>query len=220
VTGFTFPIDVLFHYFNEGARDFDLSRLDIRTDKERRGIPDTLDYPFHTQALRYYELFESYVRTYVDAYYPSEAALARDGAVHIWFEALDRTIQNGVRGYVPTLDKAGLVRLCTVLIYSVVIGHDENSLWDYAVFMPTLVHADGLPMTLGETQCVSNFQLVICSAVSDLMADFSHLALDAEGAALMRRLQRDLAALQREMEAGDDRYWRVYPATLKSSVAC
>jgi hypothetical protein len=220
VTGFTFPIDVLFRYFDDGARAFDLSRLDIRIDKHRRGIPDTLDYPFHTQALRYYELFESYVRTYVDAYYPSEAALARDGAVHIWFEALDRTIQNGVRGYVPTLDKAGLVRLCTVLIYSVVIGHDENSLWDYAVFMPTLVHADGLPMTLGETQCVSNFQLVICSAVSDLMADFSHLALDAEGAALMRRLQRDLAALQREMEAGDDRYWRVYPATLKSSVAC
>jgi hypothetical protein len=160
------------------------------------------------------------VRAYVDRYYPTEKALSEDAAVHVWFEALDRTIQNGVRGYVPSLDKAGLVNLCTVIIYSVVIGHEENSLWDYALFMPTLVHDDGLPMTVGETQCVSNFQLVICSAVSDLMSDFSYLALDAEGAALMRKMQSDLTALQAEMEAGGDAYWRLYPNTLKSSVAC
>jgi hypothetical protein len=220
VTGFAFPIDTLFRYFNDGASAFDLSRLDIRIDNRRRGIPNNIDYPFHAQALRYYKLFESYVRDYVDLYYPDEGALARDGAAHIWFEALDRTVQNGVRGYVPRLDKKGLVDLCTVLIYSVVIGHEENSLWDYAVFMPTLVHEDGLPMTLGETQCVSNFQLVVCSAISDLMSDFDYLALDEKGAGLMRRLQSDLKALQAEMEAGGDRYWRLYPATLKSSVAC
>ncbi len=220
VTGFTFPLDTLFKYYDDGARAFDLSRLDIRIDKERRGIPDHLDYPYHEQALRYYELFESYVRAYVSHYYPTQESLARDAPAHIWFETLDRTIQNGVRGYVPTLDREGLIRLCTVLIYSVVIGHDENSLWDYAVFMPTLVHADGLPMTLGEVQCVSNFQLVVCSAVSDLMSDFSYLALDREGAELMRKMQNDLAALQAEMEADGDTYWRVYPASLKSSVAC
>jgi hypothetical protein len=220
VTGFTFPIDVLFKYYDDGAATFDLSRLDIRIDKERRGIPDGLDYPFHTQALRYHELFECYVRDYVDLYYPSDEAVAKDAVLNIWFEALDRTVQNGVRSYVPSLDKAGLVKLCTVLIYSVVIGHDENSLWDYALFMPTLVRESGQPMTLGEIQCVSNFQMVICSAVNDLMSDFSYLALDSEGATLMRRLQRDLADLQAEMEAGGDHYWRVYPATLKSSVAC
>ncbi len=220
VMGFTFPIDVLFRYFNDGARDFDLSRLDIRIDKQRRGIPESLDYPYDTQARRYYDLFGSYVKAYVDHYYPSEEAVAQDAALHIWFEALDRTIINGVRGYVPKLDRNGLVDLCTVLIYSLVIGHDENSIWDYAIFMPTLVHDDGLPMTLGETQCVSNFQLVICSAVSDLMGDFTHVALDEEGAAIMRRLQQDLATLQAEMEAGPDVYWRVFPASLKSSVAC
>lgn len=220
VAGFPFPLDDLFRYYDDGAKDFDLSRLDVRIDNKRRGVPDSLYYPYREQALRYYELFESYVRAYVELYYPTETALAGDGAVHIWFEALDRTIQNGVRGYVPRLDKAGLVDLCTVMIYSLVVGHDENSLWDYAIFMPTLVHEDGLPMTVGEVQCVSNFQFVICSAVNDLINDFSYLALDAEGAALMRKLQDDLAALQAEMEAGPDEYWRLYPATLKSSVAC
>jgi hypothetical protein len=220
VTGFAFPLDVLFQYYNDGAKDFDLSRLDIRMDKKRRGIPDSLNYPYHTQALRYYEMFESYVHDYVNLYYPTEEVLTQDAAVHVWFEALDLTIQNGVRSYVQSLDKAGLIDLCTVTIYSAVIGHEENSLWDYAIFMPTLVHDDGLPMTVGEAQCVSNFQFLVCSAINDLMADFSDLALDPQGAALMRRLQNDLAALQAEMEAGDDRYWLLYPATLKSSVAC
>jgi hypothetical protein len=220
VWGFAFPLDVLFQYYNDGARNFDLSRLDIRVDKKRRGIPDTLNYPWYTQALRYYELFESYVRPYVEHYYPSEDSLAGDDALHIWFEALDRTIVNGIRSYVPTLDRKGLVDLCTVIIYSVVVGHEENSLWDYAIFMPTVVHEDGLPMTLGEVQCVSNFQFLICSAIGNLMGDFGHLALDAEGAVLMDRLQKDLAALQSEMQRGEDEYWRLYPATLKSSVAC
>jgi hypothetical protein len=220
VTGFTFPIDILFQYYNDGVKDFDLLRLDIRVDRKRREIPDDLDYPYHRQALQYYELFESYVRAYINHYYPTEEALADDGDAHIWFETLDRTIMNGVRKYVPKLDRAGLIDLCTVIIYSVVIAHDENSLWDYAVFMPTLVHEDGLPMTLGEIQCVSNFQLVICSATSNLTDDFSYLAVDAQGANLMRQFRRDLAALQQEMEAGSDAYWRVYPNTLKSSVAC
>jgi len=220
VTGFTFPLDALFKYYNDGARDFDLSRLDIRLDKDRRGIPDTLYYPYQTQALRYWDLFEAYVRTWVHHYYPTEESLAADSALHLWFEAMDRAIINGVRGYVPVLDRGGLVNLCTLLIYSVVVAHDENSLWNYALFMPTLVHEDGLPMTLGEVQCVSNFQLVICSAVNDLMADFSHLALDPEGARLMRELQSNLSTLQAEMEAAGDTWWRVYPAALKSSVAC
>jgi hypothetical protein len=220
VTGFAFALDALFQYYNDGARDFDLSRLDIRIDQKRRGIPDTLHYPYYTQALRYYELFESYVRAYVDHYYPTDESVTGDAALQIWFTALDCTIINGIRGYVPTLNRQGLIDLCTVAIYSVVVGHEENSLWDYALFMPTLVHEDGLPMTLGEAQCVSNFQFLVCSATTDLMSDFSYLALDEKGAMLMRQFQKDLAALQAEMEAGKDEYWRLYPSTLKSSVAC
>lgn len=220
VTGFAFPIDVLFQYYNDGAREFDMSRLDIGLDKERRGIPDELDYPYYTQALQYYELFESYVRNYIDHYYRDEKTLAQDTAAHIWFDTLNRTIINGICGYVPALDKENLVKLCTTIIYSAVIAHEETSLWDYAVFMPTVVHEDGLPMTVGETQCVSNFQFLICSAINYLTNDFSHLALDAQGAAIMRQFQDALAEMQAEMQAGGDHYWRLYPNTLKSSVAC
>jgi hypothetical protein len=220
VTGFAFPHDSLFQYYDDGAKDFDLARLDVRLDYEKRGISAELDYPYQKLAERYYSLFEDYVREYLAIYYPDDASLEADEAAQVWYDALDRVIQNGIRGYVPTLTRENLVKLCTVLIYSVVIAHEENSLWNYMMYMPTIVHEDGLPMTVGEVQCVSNFQLLICAATTSLLDDFSHLALDAAGKACMRKFNRKVVELQTELDASGDHYWRLDPKELKSSVAC
>jgi hypothetical protein len=219
VTGFAFPLDSLFEYYNDGARAFDIAKLDVRQEAVRRGIDESLDHPYQTLATKYYDLFEKYVTAYVELYYPDEATLQRDAALNAWFDALDHTLQNGIRHYVPTLTRENLVKLCTVIIYSVVIAHEENSLWDYALYMGTIVHADGSPMTVGEVQCVSNFQLLICGATNQLLQDFSYLALDERGKDCMRNLQRDLLFLQQELNAAGDRYWRLDPVDLKSSVA-
>jgi len=219
VTGFTFPREVLFQYLDDGAKDFDIARLDVRLDYAQRGIEETLEYPYQPLAERYYDLFGSYVRSYLDLYFPNEEALAADAAANSWFDALDQTIQNGIRHYAPSLTRENLIKLCTLIIYSVVVGHEENSLWNYAVFMPTVVHADGQPLTAGEVQVVTNFQLLICSATNSLLDDFSYLAPDTCGKECMRNLQRELAALQKELNAAGDHYWRIDPKELKSSVA-
>ena len=166
VTGFSFPRDVIFKYYDDGARALDISMLDVRRERTRRGIPDTLDYPYYKQALRYYELFESYVGDYVDLYYPDQAAIDRDDELRQWFESLDKHIVNGIRGYVPTLTKENLTRLCALYIYAVTVEHEENTLWDYAVFLPTTVHSDGTGQTVGEVQLVLNFQYVVSSATN------------------------------------------------------
>src|SRR5207237_745257 len=137
-------------YYDDGARDFDIRRLDVAADARHRGIPDTLDCPWLPQAQRYYDLVRSYVQRYVDLYYPDEAALAGDVPAQIWFESLDRYILGGVRRYVPTLNREALVKLCTLIVYSVSVCHTENSLWNYAVFMPTTVRADGVQQSVGE----------------------------------------------------------------------
>ena len=93
----------------------------------------------------------------------------------------------------------GLIRLCTVIIYSVVVGPRREFAWDYAIFMPTLVHDDGLPMTLGESAVRQQLPILICSAINDLMSDFSHVALDSGRGELDERLPERAAALQ----AGD-----------------
>jgi Lipoxygenase len=219
VTGFSFPRDVIFKYYDDGARALDIPMLDVRRELSRRGIPDSLDYPYYKQAVRYYELFESYVGDYVDLYYPDRAAIDSDDDLRVWFESLDKHIVNGIRGYVPTLTKENLIRLCALYIYAVTVEHEENTLWDYAVFLPTTVHSDKSGQTVGEVQLVLNFQYVVSSATNRLMNDFTHLALDERAADIMRNLQKRLKELQAEMESGPDHYWHVYPKSLEASVS-
>jgi hypothetical protein len=219
VTGFSFSYETILRYYNEGARTFDISRLDPRIDIERKGLPQTLAFPYGKQALMYFDLFESYVSRYVDRYYKDDKTLQADAAVRMWFDALDTYIVGGIRTYTPELTKATLIRLCTLFLYSVTVEHEENTMWNYAVFLPATVHADGTEQSVGEVQTVMNFQLVISSATNRLMADFTHLALDAEAAKIMRDFNASLRFLQTRMENEPDRYWRIYPSDLEASVS-
>jgi hypothetical protein len=220
VTGFTFPWATILRYYNDGAAGFDINRLDVEADARRRGIPDSLDYPYLPQALRYYRLFEGYVRRYVEHYYSSDAALQSDAALGGWFEALDRKIVRGVRSYVPELSREGLVKLCTLLIYSLSIGHTENSLLNHAVFMPTTVRRDGTQPSVGEIQNILNFQFLITAPSTLLISDVSHLALDATAGSIMRAYHQSLIELQGEMERQPSRHWQLFPSEIEASVSC
>ncbi len=219
VTGFSFSYETILRFYNEGARAFELSRLDPLVDLDRKGFPETLAFPYAEQARLYFSLFDSYVRRYVDHYYESDRTLQADAAVRAWFDALDATIVGGIRAYTPELTKENLIRLCTLLIYSVTVEHEENTMWNYAVFLPATVHADGTEQSVGEVQSVMNFQLVISSATNKLMTDFTHLALDADAAAIMRDFQASLRSVQAWMKSEPDRYWRIYPSDLEASVS-
>jgi hypothetical protein len=191
----------------------------VRADAERRNIPATLNYPYLPQALRYWDVVESYVRDYVERYYRDEQSLEADTVAQRWFDALDRAIQHGIRGYVPSLTKAHLIKLCTLIIYSVSVAHNENSLWHYALCMPTTVRQDGSGQPIGEVQMTLDFQLVITSPATLLLDDISHLALDGEAARIMRDFQSNLRKLQRELESSPDRYWRLLPRHVEASVS-
>ena len=56
-----------------------------------------------------------------------------------------------------------------------------------------------------------NFELLISSATNRLMNDASHVALDPEGAAIMRGLQSRLVRLQEQMEREPQRHWQIRP---------
>ena len=51
-------------------------------------------------------------------------------------------------------------------------------MWNYAMFLPATVRADGRGESVGEVQAVVNFELLISSATNRLMNDASHVALD------------------------------------------
>ena len=191
----------------------------MRASTARRGIDSGIDYPYLRQALRFLSIVESYVTSYIDNYYIDDAAVAGDRELRIWFDAIDLYLNNGIRSYVPELPKANLARLCSVYIYSVTLEHEENTLWDYSVFLPTTVKDDGSGPSVGEVQCVINFQLVVSSATNRLLRDITHLALDPGGREIMAKFQADLRQLQKEMESQQDRFWQVFPADLEASVS-
>ena len=219
VTGFSFPRSTIFRYYDDGAAAFDVSRHDVRLDLQRRGIGDDLDYPFQPQAERYYDLITDYVRSYVEHHYPDERSLAADAEARLWFDTLDGRLHGGIRGYVPELTREGLARFCALFIYAVSVEHEENTLWEYAPFLPTLVHADGSERTTGEVQGVMDFQMMISTQTNYLVQDHSHLGLDPVAKELMRSFRQRLLTLDEEIAGGPDRYWRLLPTTLKASVS-
>jgi len=56
-----------------------------------------------------------------------------------------------------------------------------------------------------------NFELLISSATNRLMNDASHVALDAQGASIMRGLQARLGRLHETMAREPHRHWRILP---------
>jgi hypothetical protein len=219
VTGFSFDYDTILRYYDDGARYFDLRRLDPREDTAWREIGADLDYPHLGQSTRYFDLFVDYVTEYIDHYYPDDRSFAADTHLRDWFAALDRHMIRGITGYVPQLTRTALVRLCALFIYTVSVEHEDNTMWNYAMFLPATVRADGRGQSVGEVQAVVNFELLIASATNRLMHDASHVALDPAGAAVMRGLQSRLTRLQETMAQEPSHHWRILPRDLEASIS-
>jgi arachidonate 15-lipoxygenase len=219
VTGFSFSYDTILRYYDDGARYFDIRRLDPRQDAGAREIGADLEYPHQPQAERYFDLFSAYTTEYLSRYYPDEASVAQDAAVRAWFDTLNRHVMRGLSGYAPALTRESLARLCALYMYTVSVEHEDNTMWNYAMFLPATVRDDGRGESVGQVQAVVNFELLISSATNRLMNDASHVALDPQGAAVMRGFQSRLAQLQEQMEHEPARYWRILPRDLEASVS-
>ena|SRR5688572_11005258 len=219
VTGFSFSYETILRYYDDGAKYFDLRRLDPREDTSRREIGADLEYPHLGQASRYFDLFVSYAGEYLAHYYPDDASLAQDPAVRAWFDTLNRQVEKGITAYAPQLTRASLTRLCALYMYTVSVEHEDNTMWNYAMFLPATVREDGRGESVGQVQAVINFELLISSATNRLMNDASHVALDPAGATIMRSLQSRLVSLQAQMEREPRRHWQIHPRHLEASVS-
>ena len=219
VTGFSFDYDTILRYYDDGVRYFDIRRLDPREDSARREIGSDLDYPYLGQSARYFDLFVSYVEEYIRHYYPDDRSFDEDQHLRAWYASLDRQVIRGISGYVPQLTRPALIRLCALFLYTVSVEHEDNTMWNYAMFLPATVRADGRGESVGQVQAVVNFELLISSATNRLMNDASHVALDPTGASIMRSLQSRLARLHEAMAQEPHRHWRILPRDLEASIS-
>jgi len=211
---------VMDHY----AESFDIRSMDPRKDAELRGMSGTgVEYPYLDNAGDLWDVIHKYTTSYVNQYYKSDEDVAKDPQLKAWFASLNEHVPNGVSGYAPTLNKESLANLCAMLIHTGAVEHENagNITWNYATIMnhiPSLVPEGGGLPPMDVYQRALNTTVLTFLPLNLLTDDTSELALDADGAAVMKQFYADLDALQVEMDKEPFAYHKMYPKNLEVSV--
>lgn len=222
---FSFSHPVLVQYIGDSLKAFDLRRLDPAFDRDARQMSDPeIRYPTMDNLLPLWNSIQRFVERYVDCYYPDDAAALNDGELQGWFAELNEKIPNGVERYASRADREGVRKLCALFFFASTVDHDlqNNVLWNYAPLshhIPTIVPADGsLPPVDVALQFLATI-MVTWKPFNMLLDDFSSLAPDATGAAIIRDFLEDLRALQQQIDGQAYDPSLVQPRNLNYSVS-
>ncbi len=212
--------------FEASHHRYDIGVLDPEADARRRGVLDAgFDTPALDNRVRLFEIFRAHAERYLALYYPNDAALVADAELQRWLDELERLVPNGVRiitgGAAP--DRAHLARLVAAFIYLTSVEHEVvgTGLWSYQLWtdvQPVRVARDGTrePLDVYQRLVNANFNLNVRRA--PLLRDYSYLALDPRGADALRAFQRELADLQRALDAEPLAPWKIYPRMLEINI--
>jgi Lipoxygenase len=105
------------NFFDDDPRDT-IARLGLRREDFTR-TADWDEYPVVRDLLTLYDITAKYVGTVVAAFYPDDASVAGDDALHRWIAASGARDGGNVRGLPAMTTQAALKRVLTSLIYRV-----------------------------------------------------------------------------------------------------
>jgi hypothetical protein len=211
--------------FAESYEEFDIRVLDPARDAERRGLADApFDQPALANRRAHFDVMHEHTSRYLARYYGSDIDVGKDTSVAAWLHELERLVPNGVSrlaGAAPTV--AGLARLCAAFIYMATVEHEVlgTGLWNYQMWthvQPVRVYRNGMrePLDVYQRLVNANFNLNVHR--TQLLDDFSYLALDPGGAEAFRDFRTALQALQREIDAEPAAVWKISPAILEANI--
>lgn len=228
---FSFDRENIYKIMNDHAGSFDIGSMDVEASSEARGMAGAtgvdghpVNYPYQENVANMQKVIGDYVTSYLDAYYPNDAALQADPEMQTWYANLEKYIPNGVSGYAGGLTKEGVAKLCTVLIQTAAVEHENvgNITWNYTTlpqYIPSLVPKNGSRPGVDVYQRYINTSVLTFVPLNRLVDDHAHLALDAKGEACMKQFKKDLSDLQNEMEKKPFSHGALYPAAMECSVS-
>ena len=221
---FSFSFEGQCRLFDDTWGDFDIVHNDPPADAARRGVlGQGFDTPTEDNLAALFELMHDHARRYIALCWADDAALAADEHVGGWIDELNQRVPNGVGVDRTTLTRETLARLVARCLYLVSAQHEIQGsfLWNYQLWthrQPVRVYANGQREPLDVYQRLVNANFNLCVHRRLLGDDFSHLAMDTEGAAEMRRFAWALALEQRRLQKQPWVAWRLYPAVLKVNI--
>lgn len=202
---------------------------DPEADGEARGVRGAeFDTPTQDNLEALFDVMHRFVRDYVELYFPRNSAVGADAVggdaeTLAWLAELDARIPNGVGVTPADLTWDALTRLLAQQLFLVTTQHEilGSFLWDYQLWthrQPPRIYADFRrePLDVYQRLVNANFNLNVHRRA--LMDDFTHVALDELGKQAMRRFQKELAALQADMETRPRTVWQLYPRDLEVNI--
>jgi arachidonate 15-lipoxygenase len=224
-TIFSFTHGGMCRLFAETYEQFDIRVLDPVRDAERRGLADApFDQPALANRRAHFDVMHEHASRYLGLYYASDADVQNDQSVAAWLHELERLVPNGVKrlaGEAPT--RTGLARLCATFIYMAAVEHEVlgTGLWNYQMWthvQPVRVYTNGMrePLDVYQRLVNANFNLNVHR--TQLLEDFSDLALDPRGAEAFRAFRTALQALQRRIEGEPPAAWKISPGILEANI--
>ncbi len=211
--------------FEDSYEECDIGIFDPDRDAKRQGLSDaSLDLPALANRVALFDVICAHTLHYLSLYYNDDARLRDDACFVAWVTSLDRLVPNGIRTVLGSdITVQGGARLMATFIYMVTVEHEivGTGLWNYQMWpqiQPVRLYKDGrrLPLDVYQRLVNANFNLNIHR--TQLLQDFSYLAIDAQGAEAFRQFRQSLLALQSRLEEERFAYWKIYPNILEANM--
>jgi hypothetical protein len=185
------------------------------------------DTPTQDELEALFDVIHSFVRNYLEIYYPRNInganSVRRDPETLAWLGELETLIPNGVGLNPANFTWEQLARMVAGQLYLVTVQHEilGSFMWNYQLWthrQPTRIYNDFRrePLDVYQRLVNANFNLNVHRRA--LMDDFSSVALDYRAELAMSQFQSDLATLQALMTSKPRAVWRLYPNQLKVNI--
>jgi arachidonate 15-lipoxygenase len=220
---FSYDYDTMIEMINEFCDYFDIRQMDPMLDAFRRGMDKpNFAYPFLENIKPLWSIIDNYVNKFVDHYYKDD--VQDDLQLLDWYNTLDQYIPNGIKAYVPTLNKDAVKKLCASFIYTSTVTHDtvNNVVWNYTAlnqYIPTVVPSN---CELPPINIAFDFVTTLIGTwkpFNMLLDGISEVAPDKEGKQIMDEFVAALKQKQQQMSNEPFTYDKNFPKNLNYSVS-
>ncbi len=227
-TTFSFTFDGMCRLFDDTYLDYQHSVNDPEVDGTSRGVRGApFDTPTQHNLEELFDVMHSFVRNYLEIYYPRNAngtkAIRGDAEVMAWLDELNSLLPNGVGVSRSDVTWDTLARMLAGQLFLVTVQHEilGSFMWNYQLWthrQPARIYDDFQPEPLDVYQRLVNANYILNVPRRALLHNFDRLALDYRAKAAMLQFQTDLAVLQLKMDSRPGAVWRVYPRDLKVNI--
>lgn len=224
--------DVLMEMIVKRAEKFDIARMDVKADLNKRKMFEwggSSKYPYADNAMRLWAIISNHVNEYISLYYQTDDEVVKDEYLQQWFEGLNKSIPNGIKGYTPTLTKENLTKLITSFIFTTSVEHDlvanfqlNYTIWQNVIPLQVPVDINQRPSIDVLNQYMDLIIAIVSPTIRMASGSFANVIKEHRARANIASFRKKLleydSQLNRSKQPGDE-YHLIFPSQLDAAAS-